>query len=99
MKKPMTEAQAWEYIAKTWDKPKKRGDGYCCSRDGCSGVCFSISNFQLLFGVVTGMTNRLRAHRAERADGYWWPQTRAGARSRAAFCRRMARECRKEAAK
>jgi len=54
------------------------------------GLCGAILSLHTL-GRVTDMKDKVSALR-RRADCYVWTRTMAGARARAAFCRRMARE-------
>ena len=108
--KPMTEAQAWRYLARRWDRPSEMEDyphEYGVNLDPhlglARGICVCIGDLvgagRIAEGTAEAMGARMSLMKPEDAEAYWWPHSRRGARSRAAFCRRMAKLAAKEAAK
>jgi len=94
----MTEKQAWLYLAKKWDKPKKPPSDYAFVRISgmvCFGLCGSVKMLNITTRSVKRMLNRIEVGWSRTFpfyDNYRWPRTRAGAKSRAAFCRKMAKQ-------
>ena len=92
----MTERQAWMKLAKLWDKAKKSPFGDY-EVDRCLGLCLSIALVSdTSWDMNLEMSDRLDKHRPRNRHTYSWPTTKAGAKSRAAFCRDMAAMCLKE---
>ena len=99
--RPMTEAQAWAYLAKQWDNPHvKNGEAFILIEGRTAfGLCPSTLALEEAGVDVWAMRTR-RADNKPASGEYktwWWPLTRAGARSRATFCRRMSKLAAKEA--
>jgi hypothetical protein len=106
MPKQMTERAAWLYLAKRWDKAVLGGDGDAMVRINTDRtivcLCDSILRLQMdeRIDVFTEscMVDRIqRLPNINQSSSYKWPRTLRGARSRAAFCRRMAKQCGKKA--
>ncbi len=94
---------AWLYLAKKWDKPTKDTDGDSCvviGKENSCGLCHSISDMSRAGiidpGLVTLMLDAIRELMGD-SGGWRWRTTRAGARQRAAFCRKMAAKYAKKA--
>lgn len=105
--KQLTERQAWLYLARKWDRPRRDPeDGFpvvfifntlllrncACLCNSCFGL---FKSGRVIEPIYSDMRNRLHKNKPNSRPGcvFWWPLTKAGARSRAAFCRRMAKEC------
>lgn len=97
-----TEQAAWLYLARRWDKPLlagPEGSGASVVIAGwCFGLCGSITGLRIK-GYITDAMRQAMQMRLECAKPrikpsnpgpYWWRCNKTGARSRAAFCRRMA---------
>lgn len=101
----MTEAQAWSYLARRWDKATFHTPGSTCVEVTIMsqqqyGLCGSVSTLNLTQKVTneTWLTMFQRMQKYKPRDafmGYWWPCNKAGAKSRAAFCRKMVKLSRK----
>ena len=95
MKKLLTQRQAWLLLAKAWDKPKKSDGGYCIGRFEF-GLCQSIWNMETdrLIDKSTSESMQDKVSEGWNRKQYTmfrWPcNTVAGARARAAFCRKQA---------
>jgi hypothetical protein len=93
----MNEHEAWIFLADKWDKPEvtDRRLGYYCIRIRgirCDGLCNSIIIAATSNDVVGVMLNRLYKLGLKRqSNGFFFPLDRAGARKRAALCRRFAK--------
>ena len=93
--KPMTEAQAWRAIARAWDHPECVDGEYYAQpvkdHGGGFGVCPCIEDLRVQGAITFARADAMRNRLPERKHGlFCWVNTRVGARSRAAFCRRMA---------
>lgn len=91
----MTEKEAWLYLGRLWE---------CISRI-CNdnvialwfGLCLSIKTLE----IPDKISMKIRCEMLRKVDcvkrlpdsEYCWPRTKSGAAERAAFCRKMAREC------
>ena len=93
----MTERQAWLYLAKRWDKAFL-SDGYTVTNvcDDCThGLCQSLCHLEDEGEIDSNTRLEMSSKIPKSADfaPYVWPMTIAGAKKRAAFCRRMAAKC------
>ncbi len=87
----LTERQAWLKLAKDWDGARPDVLGYyfvgwhygLCVGIGNLGVCGQITS-----ETAIAMKGRLPKLRPDTA--YCWPNTKAGAKARADFCREQA---------
>lgn len=92
----MTQREAWLYLAKLWSGPLSDcpcgGCGGKVAADLASGLCVSVDRIAMLPAKTReAMRVRIRRHReAIGGESYLWPTTEAGAKKRAAFCRRQA---------
>lgn len=107
----MCEAAAWRYLARRWDVAARPGRGFnvevrLVGRVFAWGLCSALRHLEdrasgrrgaLWYDTVRAMQMRLCDNRGGIGVGYWWPNSRAGARLRAAYCRRMARLAEREA--
>ena len=95
----MTEREAWLWLAKRFSRAGAKGvliNGW-----RYQGICNCIDAIDAITTSATAMIHRIRANRPAFAHvrvclasgGYWWPTTKNGNQRRAAFCRRMAKEC------
>lgn len=102
MAKKMTESQAWAFLAKLWAKKNHFFDGdgdVFVQLDGDKGqrhgICDCIGKLndmgRLTVRTECKMRDRIGDHPAYELGEFVWPLTTSGARSRAAFCRRMAK--------
>ena len=95
--KHMTEVAAWRYLAKRWDAAVTRTGSEAVFGYGRHfGICSCVT-FLGIEDKINGlchqtMRERMDTHRPKRKRNreYWWPWTAAGAKKRAAFCRKMA---------
>ena len=91
----MTEQQAWLALAKLWDKPLLEFwcDDYAVILDNRPryGLCGCIAGLP----ISDWMRERMRRKACGRTQlgRYRWQLDARGARSRAAFCRKMAAQC------
>lgn len=95
--KPLTTAQAWEFLADECEDPEKCG---CCGRpallDRCVGLCSAISLMRhrgmISWKQEAAMLAALPKGKefVEGVRGYIWPNTAEGMSQRAEFCRKMA---------
>lgn len=91
-----TERRAWLYLAGRWDKAKQgqyvgtpwRAD---VLGDTFDGLCWSIGKLPLSEEVRESMMGKVPPRRDD--DGYAWPLNAKGAKLRAEFCRKQAKEC------
>ena len=97
MKRRWTEARAWAYLAQRWDHPQITSDptrAIVAGERYASGLCFSISALvrsrYITSSTAVSMYEGIPLQ-ARRSNSYVWPRTETGARSRAAFCRQMAK--------
>ena len=84
----MTEREAWLWLAKRFSRAGAKGmliNGW-----RYQGICNCIDAIDPITTSPTAMIRRIRAFTG---GGYWWPRTKKGNQRRAAFCRRMAKEC------
>ena len=94
----MNEIQAWEHLAKKWDKPHicKSGravvdmsdDAYFCL-NLCQSIVYLHSRDQITEGLYHRMESTALAFNTRKCDQKF-PFTKAGARMRASFCRDQA---------
>lgn len=101
----MTEVQVWPYLAKRWAQAWYR-DGWHTTVlgtrvEGLRGSLAALENFgEISFATREAMSRKIEAFGPPQlmklgpSHGYRWPLTARGARSRAAFCRRMVRKVR-----
>lgn len=100
-----TERAVWVWLAKKWDRPLLGDDGtpyITVVGRRVSGLCAALVKVRISSEVIRDrLWVRMNRHRPPSAlpGEYWWPLTKRGARSRAAFCRRMVREIDRERAK
>lgn len=97
----MTEKQAWSYLADRWGKAKPDKDGEPGSmingvHDYC--LCHSVMTMLAYEMITHSMQMDMSSSISATVDPYnGWPYmaplTKAGAKRRAAFCRRMAKAC------
>lgn len=102
----MTKREAWLHLATAWDKAKPDHDfhKHYCARTGKlldSGLCGSLmsmlSKSLISYDVFEEMNAALHKHWPKKPavvmfGAKWrWPLTKAGAKARAKFCRKMAR--------
>ncbi len=90
----MSEKEAWLKIAEAWDRATKCN---CCSDyfahfgdNEANGLCESIDH------VVPERRESMKAPikaLLPKHNVFVWPKTLDGAKHRAAFCRKMAKEC------
>ena len=92
MKKMLTKKQAWIWIARKFEGPmvNECGKFYVEYFGKAYGICD--------FAVILFCKNQITSEthwtiRTNFRPGYNWPLTREGAKQRAKFCRKMAREC------
>ena len=98
--KRMTEREAWLYLARKWARTRKAhvtlrpADGGEACRGLCACACRLIHLGVVKRKVALGMLGRLHRRRPGKMadESYYWSLTIRGARARAAFCRRMAKE-------
>ena len=92
--KLMTEREAWLWMAKAWARAGAKGillgervNGICC--------CIRAMHDDMIDDkTYSVMRRKMNAdYRASRWPNFWWPTTKNGNQRRAAFCRRMAKEC------
>lgn len=100
--KLLSERAAWLKLAKLWDNPMGNlENAYIDMGDRRSfGLCGCIASFHFAakrtsYATMWAMLDKVNEIMSETDNAYRWPTTRAGARQRAAFCRRMAKECSK----
>ena len=105
--KQMSEREAWVYLAPLWDKPTMAGGvayAIIYFGDRAEGLCGSV--FLLWYhGLISNRTRNAMGKQIKAVpktipglhapDLYAWPRNLAGAKQRAAFCRRMARKPKK----
>lgn len=85
-------AQAFDYYHRTGIVPKDAYGQFITP----TGICCGIWSFPPRT-YEAAQDRMIREGRATRKPvGYWWPSTRTYAARRAAFCRRMAEQCRSE---
>lgn len=92
--KHLSESAAWSKLAKLWDKPQMLHGEPCVLlyRNCICGATYELFlRGQLSKDVQNAMDDRSGEARDFTHGAYLYPLTRAGARSRAAFCRKMAR--------
>lgn len=102
----LSERRAWLYLAKKWDKAKPpKLDGWeddvevviRLNRFGEEiGLCDTIVRLPISCSVCDAMEDKVDRERRRLKKRRWaflWPTTKAGAKKRAAFCRRMAKLC------
>ena len=105
--KPMTEAQAWASIGRAWTRPTlfdgkywavvKEAEKVFRVFAGGHGICPCINDLVMVGAISERRAGQMKGRLPERREGlFCWPTTRAGARARAAFCRRMAKLASKE---
>lgn len=97
----MTKREAWLSLATAWDNAKPDKNGEWCAAIGIwqdHGLCGSIFSLQLPMRVSEQMFAQMKKHwpkriavRTKEGVAWRWPFTKAGAKARAAFCRKMAR--------
>lgn len=97
MAKLLTEREAWLLLAEWWSgKLRTDDDGDTLmvgGKWGCYGLCSSIVLLSSTGRISQEIQESMRRKLGEvPGSDYRWPQTLAGARQRAAFCRRMAAE-------
>lgn len=107
----VNEADVWRYLAERFREPNlavnDKGEVY--AQGVGYGLCFGIQRLCCSAKLITTemmgkMRERINRHHTpyERKNtdeyGYKWPLTKSGARSRRAFCKRMALLCQKEQA-
>lgn len=102
-KKFKTIKAAWLYLAELWDKPNIDNDGYAHVfpvpgeiRTSC--LCGSVNRLRACGGHITITQHAKMKEQIAAASPYlwamfYWPQTKAGAKERAAFCRAQAKLC------
>lgn len=104
MPKPLTESQAWAYLAKKWDGAKLAtygGDLYVEIEPSwmeCFGLCDCVHvladhdhTSDETRDAMLATTQALRRGKGWRGK-FAWSHTQRGARARAAFCRKMAKK-------
>lgn len=108
MARVWSEQQAWEYLACRWEvAPEPRPLQWWSAvvlgariSALCPAIDYLRTRRKITLFVHRAMRIRMQAHQPRAwlpgIGGIWWPPTRAGARARAAFCRKMARLARKE---
>ncbi len=100
MKKRMNEAEAWEYLAKLWARHFS-GHFVLFGESPCSGLCACLWTMEgtsrISIATYTKMKARLDLHQPRGTRGWYYPRNKAGANKRAALCRKLAKEARKEA--
>ncbi len=103
--RPMTERQAWLWLAKAWQKAKADKEGGYFIPDlagrwfGAYGLCHVISNLlyvdRLDQKTADQMTARIGREFERRANGerivYLWPFNSRGRDARVRFCERQAK--------
>ena len=94
MKKLLTQRQAWLLLAKAWRQAKEEPPGRWSADVGYGvsyGLCPLINDLfnENRISEATFRSMDKKVPRRKR-EVYAWPLTRAGARARAAFCRRQA---------
>lgn len=92
-----SDKQVWEYLARRWAQAVKVNAACATifgwkSRGLCQGL-FRLRDFKKTREAesLIDLAQSVARERGLVPEGYWWPTTKRGARSRAAFCRRMAR--------
>lgn len=101
--KLMTERAAWLYLARCWDAAvpdKYFGRAALIGNYRADGICYSICALNWFEKVAQAGKRRMDKMMAENRPKdtphtFWWPRTVAGAKKRAAFCRKMAALCKK----
>lgn len=94
--KTWTEPRAWLYLAQQWDRAKLNARGSACTQfRGVACLCLCASLIELdNHGLISeAMRRTMCACATPRHGGLRWATTIHGARQRAAFCRKMAKEC------
>jgi hypothetical protein len=93
----MSESEAWSFLAGMWARAARAETHKAKYRGGTFyGLCEGVSDL-LWDGRITRATAKaMRGAIAKEPpqggrNGFVWPRTVDGARTRAAFCRRMAR--------
>ena len=97
----MTERAAWLKLAKLWNKPLRGVVPYVRLRHGAhgmvgrNGLCACVTSLYVDGKIDhdARLDMNSKVHAAIKHGAYAWPLTLAGAKSRAAFCRRMAAKC------
>lgn len=91
--KPLTEKQAWLFIARAFEKPEK--DDPISGMTEC-GLCRAtnclVETQQIEHAHYLRMKKRIQAVR-RRHGSYIWPLTKANRLKRAKLARKFAREC------
>jgi len=109
MPKKMSEREAWLYLAEQWDNAepahRKKRDHiifrhlFFCPTGLCTAIDEVICADAISYRVGRNMRSRMAKHlprKKRTGKGHRWPTDKKGARSRAAFCRKMAKLCEKE---
>lgn len=102
MTRKLTLRAAWLLLARKWDKPEPDGveDG---NEDLCVflleewpdwGICMCIDTLESRGMIDEAVAAQMRGAElpAKLRGGYCWPRDDAGARARAAFCRKQAKK-------
>ena len=104
MTRTMTERQAWLYLARRWDAATEFNNRYVASVFGLTayGLCESVYHLAVVekttWAVMCSMEAKIKLVSRDKIS-YCWPRTKAGAKSRAAFCRKQATLLKKEGKK
>ena len=104
----LTLPEAWDRQAKEWDEAA----WLCEAEGNCSfprvyeaaALCYSVIDMCLTYDLISysvmakmrAMLDDYKEANYGRATTFFFPRTAAGARKRAALCRRFAAECRDE---
>lgn len=90
-----TEYRAWKYLAQRWDiaARSKRATAKVFSKD-CSGVCYALLQLCRMRLISKQTLAEMLRKVPWTVVGFVWPLTPEGAKQRAEFCRRMAKETR-----
>lgn len=91
----LSEREAWLKLAKLWTKPDIGSSDCPRVLDWSFGVCHSVDDLRGMNEISVSLADRMRekAQNPKDPDAWRWPLTIAGAKSRAAFCRKMAKLC------
>ena len=91
-----TELEAWEYLAKRFSKNANRKGGVRVGNDVVDCLCHAVYELNVAHWVKDVMLRRIEWEmlRAKRRV-YLYPLSASGARLRARFCLRMAKEYKK----
>lgn len=95
----LTERQAWLKIAKACDVAGSDGSFVVVKKMGRSwGLCTAVGDLwfsgEIEEETARSMFSKIHKHAPPRGDfDYAWETSKAGAKARAAFCRKMAALC------